>query len=250
MTWKIRDSGSVFGLRWIPRYDGMERLLHWAHTGAFLPLTLTGMVLFMPVFAPLAQGQAGQFIRLLHRIFAVFFVLVPLLYALSRPRRLLRTLRDLRFNHYDLEWFGAAFSYFMLRRRRDMPPQGRFNAGQKLNVIALVSGTVIFAITGLVMWYGKFIVPPALFQTMVILHDVAMIVSVNLFIIHFYLAAAHPTMWQSLISMRFGVVSESYAREHHAAWLYGEERAGKMYEESKKKAKQQEVAGNSPPGQT
>jgi hypothetical protein len=34
--------------------------------------------------------------------------------------------------------------------------------------------------------------------------------------------------------MRYGVVSESYAREHHAQWYYGKERAMKMWEEHKK----------------
>ena len=32
---------------------------------------------------------------------------------------------------------------------------------------------------------------------------------------------------------RFGAVSESYARGHHAAWYYGEEKAMQMYEEEK-----------------
>lgn len=233
MSLKLRGSESVINIRWIPRYDGMERVLHWAHTAAFLPLTLTGMVLFMPVFEPLAQGQAGQFIRLTHRLFAVFFALVPIVYALFRPRRLLATIRDLRFGAWDIEWFKAAIPYYILGKHLNMPPQGRFNTGEKLNVVLLVAGTIMFTITGLVMWFGKFIVPPGVFQAMVIIHDLAMIVSVNMFIIHFYLAVAHPLMWQGMVSMRFGMVSESYAREHHAAWYFGRDRAGKMYEERK-----------------
>ena len=236
MTWKLRDSESVISIRWIPRYDGMERVLHWAHTAAFFPLTLTGLVLFIPFFAPLAQGEAGQFVRLVHRIFAVFFIAVPILYALFRPRRLLNTLRDLRFSRYDLQWLKAAVPYYLLGRETEMPPQGRFNTGEKLNVIVLVSGTILFAITGIVMWFGKGLVSPGVFQAAVILHDVTMIVTVNMFIVHFYLAVAHPLMWQSLVSMRFGVVSDSYARKHHAAWYYGEERARKMFEEKKKAA--------------
>jgi formate dehydrogenase subunit gamma len=239
MSWRLKDSGTLISIRWIPRYDGVERVLHWSHAFAFLPLTLTGMVLFMPIFAPLAQGQAGQFIRLVHRIFAAFFILVPIFYAVFRPLRLLHTLRDLKFSRYDIDWFRAVIPYYILGRHLDMPPQGRFNTGEKLNVIVLVTGTVLFSITGLVMWFGKFLVPTDLFKAMVILHDLTMIVSVNMFIIHFYLAVAHPMMWQSLISMRFGVVSESYVREHHSAWFYGEERARKLYEEKKAASRQQ-----------
>jgi formate dehydrogenase subunit gamma len=233
MSLKLKDSGSVITIRWIPRYDGIERSLHWAHTLAFFPLTITGMVLFIPLLAPMAQGEAGQFIRLLHRICAVFFTAVPIIYALFRPRRLLNTLRDLRFSRYDIEWFKAAIPYYLLGQHRQMPPQGRFNTGEKLNVVVLVTGTVLFAITGFVMWFGKGLVPPELFRAMVIVHDLTMIVTVNMFIVHFYLAVAHPLMWQSMVSMRFGLVSESYAREHHSAWYYGEERARKMYEEKR-----------------
>ena len=59
------------------------------------------------------------------------------------------------------------------------------------------------------------------------------IVTFAMFIVHFFLAVVHPLMWQSLVSMRYGVVSESYAREHHAMWYYGEERARELWEEHK-----------------
>ena len=40
-------------------------------------------------------------------------------------------------------------------------------------------------------------------------------------------------MWQSLISMRFGYVSEACAKEHHTKWYFGEERAQEMWEQQK-----------------
>mgnify|MGYP001818510161 CR=1 FL=1 len=59
------------------------------------------------------------------------------------------------------------------------------------------------------------------------------IVTFAMFIVHFFLAVVHPLMWQSLVSMRYGVVSESYAREHHAMWYYGEKRARELWEQHK-----------------
>lgn len=239
MSWRLRDSDSLVTIRWIPRYDGMERVLHWAHTVTFLSLLVTGMILFMPIFTPLARGEAGQFIRLAHRVFAVFFAAVPIVYAIFRPRRLLNTLRDIGFGRYDFEWVKAAVPYYLLGRHVAMPPQRRFNTGEKINVIVLVAGTVIFTITGAIMWFGKGYIPTNVFQASVIIHDITMIFAVLMLIAHLYLAVAHPLMWQSLVSMRFGVVSESYAREHHSAWFYGDERARKMYEEERKAAAQQ-----------
>jgi formate dehydrogenase subunit gamma len=117
-----------------------------------------------------------------------------------------------------------------------MAPQDRFNTGEKLNAVVIILGSVVFAITGLLMWFGKGFLPTGLFQAMVISHDVAMIVTVCMFIVHFYLAVIHPLMWAGLVSMRFGVTSASYAQEHHALWYYGPERAKEIYEAQKAEA--------------
>jgi hypothetical protein len=53
-----------------------------------------------------------------------------------------------------------------------------------------------------------------LYQAMVIIKDLMFIIATARFMVHFYLAVVHPVIWQSLVSMRYGVVSESYAREH------------------------------------
>ena len=83
------------------------------------------------------------------------------------------------------------------------------------------------------MWFGKGVLPIGAFQAMVVLHDIAMIVTVCMFIVHFFLAVVHPLMWAGLVSMRFGVTSAAYAQEHHALWYYGPERAEEIYEDKK-----------------
>jgi hypothetical protein len=42
--------------------------------------------------------------------------------------------------------------------------------------------------------------------------DLTFVATACMFVIHIYLAVAHPLMWQGVVSMRFGVISESYAR--------------------------------------
>lgn len=235
MSVRLKDSDTVIRIRWIPRYTALERYLHWGHTVTFILLTLTGMVLFFPFLAPLARGGAGQFMRLVHRISAVLFAAVPISYAILQPRRLVATLKELKFSKEDIGWLKGAVPYYLLGRHVDMPPQGRWNTGEKMNAVVLVGGTIIFVITGVLMWFGKGVLPVAVFRVAVIVHDLTMLVTVSMFIVHFYLAVAHPLMWQSLVSMRYGVISESYAREHHAKWYYGEERAKQLYEEEKAK---------------
>ena len=102
MTVRMKGTGDSVQIRWIPRYTPLERFLHWGHTATFLALVATGMVLFVPFLAPLARGEAGTFLRLVHRISAVVFGAVPVIYALWAPRRLIQTLKDLRMGKDDL----------------------------------------------------------------------------------------------------------------------------------------------------
>jgi formate dehydrogenase subunit gamma len=232
MSVRLRGSDAAIQIRWIPKYTTLERFLHWTHTATFIPLALTGFVLFAPFLEPVAQSQAGTQLRLIHRVAAVFFGGVPIVYALLQPRRMWMNLREfLTFSKYDLLWLKAAFPFYVLGRHEEMPPQPRFNTGERLTAVVMVLGTIIFGITGLSMWFLKGIMSVFLFQLMVFFHDLMFIITFSMFMVHFYLAVIHPMMWQSLVSMRYGVVSESYAREHHAMWYYGEKRAKEMWEQ-------------------
>jgi formate dehydrogenase subunit gamma len=237
MSVRLRGSNSFVQIRWIPKYTTLERFLHWVHTATFIPLALTGFVLFAPWLQQLAQGEAGVTIRLIHRIAAVFFGGVPIVYAILQPRRMWLNLKEfLSFSKYDLLWLKGAFPYYVLGRHGDMPPQPSFNTGERLTALVMVLGTIVFGITGPSMWFLKGIMPTNLYLFMILVHDLMFIVIFAMFLIHFYLTVMHPMMWQSLVSMRYGVVSESYAREHHAAWYYGEKRAREMWEQYKAEA--------------
>jgi formate dehydrogenase subunit gamma len=138
----------------------------------------------------------------------------------------------------DIGWLKAAPAYYLFGRHEAMPPQGRFNAGEKLNGLIMIVAWVVFGLTGLPMWFGKGIIPPEIFRWLVLFHDLAMIASVCMFLVHLYLAVAHPLMWAALVSMRFGVTSADYAAEHHAKWYYGPKRAMEIYEARKREAAQ------------
>ena len=236
MTVKLKGTErDVVTIRWIPKYTSMERLGHWLHTATFVPLAITGLILYVPLLQPLAQGQAGLFIRLVHRAAAILFGLLPILYFIVQPQRFIMSIREFMFDKDDIGWVQNAFSYYLLGRHGVMPPQGRFNTGEKMNGLIMCLTWVVLGVTGLVMWFGKGAVPAGFFQWMVLIHDVAMIAAVCMFLVHLYLAVAHPLMWAGLVSMRFGVTSAAYAAEHHARWYYGPRRARQLYEEAKAK---------------
>jgi formate dehydrogenase subunit gamma len=237
MSVQLRGTDAGISIRWIPKYTTLERVLHWVHTAAFIPLAVTGFIIYASWLMPLTQGAAGESLRLIHRISAVFFGGVPIVYAILAPRRMMMNVREfLSFSRYDTLWLKGAFGYYVLGKHENMPPQPRFNTGERLTAVVMVVGTIVFGITGLTMWFLRGMMADWLFQAMVIVHDLMFIVTFAMFIVHFYLAVVHPMMWQSLVSMRYGVVSESYAREHHAIWYYGDKRATEMWEAHQKQA--------------
>ncbi len=239
MSVRLRSTDGVVHIRWIPKYTFLERLGHWIHAATYIPLAFTGFLIFAPFLKGLAQGDWGEALRVAHRIFAVAFGIMPVLYVVLQPRRFLMNVREnLTFGREDIGWVKAAIPYYLLGKHTDMPPQPRFNTGERLNAAVIMVGTALFGVTGFTMWFGKGVIPPWLFQAAVIVHDLTMVVTFVMFIIHFFLAVAHPLMWQSLVSMRYGVVSESYAREHHAIWYYGRKRAMELWKKHKEEAVQ------------
>src|SRR5207244_13023770 len=93
-------------------------------------------------------------------------------------------------------------------------PQGRFNAGQKVNAILTGAFAVLFFVSGLLLWYGErdtsFRLPGTVF-----LHDALMYVSVLIVLGHLYLSLVHPATRHALRGMTLGTVREAWARRHH-----------------------------------
>jgi len=118
-----------------------------------------------------------------------------------------QTLREIDlFDRDDRNW---------LKRRH--PPQGRLNAGQKVNAILTAVFALLFAVSGVLLWYGERNTRFRFAQT-ILIHDWLTYVSFFLFMGHLYLSVIHPRTRHSLTGMTRGWVYEDWAREHHAKW--------------------------------
>jgi formate dehydrogenase subunit gamma len=205
--------------RAIPVFSTAQRFVHWLIVVAFSLLILTGIVLYVPQLGPLARGEAGMLFRLLHRWGAVFSVLAVLAYIVFEPDALLASMKRIfTWGKDDLGWLKAAPAYYFLGDESDMPPQDKFNSGQKLWYLIVVIGGLALFVTGLLMWFGKGAIPTWVFQWSVFLHDLAAIAMSAFFLVNFYLAVAHPLMRAGLDAIRFGFFPEEYVKHHHAKY--------------------------------
>ena len=148
-----------------------------------------------------------QLVQSLHFWAGVGWLAALAAIVLLGGRRLLATARELdTFDGDDLRW---------LRGRR--APQGRFNAGQKINAILTAAFAVLFGVSGLLLWFGEQDTRYR-FASTVILHDGLLYASLVLLTGHLYLALIHPATKHALEGMVTGSVDEDWAARHHPKW--------------------------------
>jgi formate dehydrogenase subunit gamma len=190
---------------YVRRFSPAERLLHWVNALGFFFLLATGLILYLPSLSMLVSRR--QTIQSIHFWGGVGWLGALALVFVLGGRRLLSTARELeRFDNDDLRW---------LRGRG--APQGRFNAGQKINAALTAAFTVLFGVSGLLLWFGEQDTRYR-FASTVILHDGLMYVSLVLLAGHLYLALIHPATRHALRGMTLGNVSADWASRHHAKW--------------------------------
>ena len=192
----------------IRRFTRTERLLHWVHAAAFLVLLGSGLCLYVPQLISLVGRR--PLLKDIHFDTALAWMAALALIVLLGDRSgLRRTLRDLDgFDEDDRLWLRGWF-------RR---PQGRFNAGQKLNFWLSAAFAVLFVVSGLLLWYGERDTRFR-FAGTILLHDGLMYVSLVLLLGHLYLAVIHPATRHALRGMTLGDVDEEWAWRHHRKWV-------------------------------
>ena len=192
---------------YVVRFSRTERALHWIHASSFLALLASGLVLYVP---SLSERVARRpLVKDVHVYTAIaWIVLLALVVAVGDRRGLRGTLRELDlFDEDDRHWL-----------RRVPRPQGRFNAGQKLNAALTASFAVLFSVSGFLLWLGERDTRFR-FASTIVLHDGLMYASLALLLGHLYLAVLYPATRHSLRGMTVGTVRRDWALRHHAKWL-------------------------------
>lgn len=245
---------------WLPRFTYTERVLHWVNSLAFLVLAVTGLGIYIHALEDAANHLLvrlpGFFPRLelvdIHIAAAILFILNPLLsIVLGNRRALLANARDiLHFDADDRAWLARIVTF-----RRPLPPQGRFNAGQKLSAIGLVLAWGCFLVTGLMQmdWppfvhhafggapgaggaatppgaggpgprehatgpFGVFHFSMSALHTVNTVHALLALACVCWLAAHIYLSTVNRGTRHSLWGMTTGRVRRDWARAHHAKW--------------------------------
>jgi formate dehydrogenase subunit gamma len=211
-------ASSTAGAGLVRRFTRTERALHWVLALGFFALLASGLILYVPELSLLVARR--PLIKTLHLYTGIAWLLaLALVIAVGTRGSLLATLRELdRFDADDRRW---------LRHRPSRP--GRFNAGQKLNAAVTAAFVVLFAVSGLLLWYGERDTRFR-FASTILLHDGLMYVSLLLLVGHLYLVLIRPATRPSLRGMGTGYVRADWARRRHPRWIDSDREPGETGE--------------------
>jgi formate dehydrogenase subunit gamma len=200
----------------IQRFTRTERGVHWVQATGFLVLLITGFVLALPQLES-AFGHR-ELLREIHLTSAFFFAFGPTVVALSGDRGSLG--RDVEavdtWDADDIRWL-VPFPILRLFGVRT-PPQGRFNAGQKLNAIFIAWSTLTFTVTGFVLWQNRRF-PLDVVSKSNTIHTLLAYVALAAFLGHLFLATGYPKTRHSLRAITQGWVRSDWAEYHHLKWV-------------------------------
>jgi formate dehydrogenase subunit gamma len=196
----------------VQRYNFAERAYHWINAIAYTYLMLTGLAIFTPLAYWLGYVLGGPAtIRYWHPWIGLIYLAT--IFWMHRMWK-----RDMQKIPEDEKWTKNIRAY---AENRDelMPPQGRFNAGQKQFWWVMLYCTFILLITGIIMWIPEkmprelhWVLPITVF-----IHSATALITIAAFIIHVYMS-----VWVTPGSMKAmveGHVSTNWARTHHRLWF-------------------------------
>lgn len=203
-------------LKYLPRHKKGFIICHWLNGISFLMLFLTALPLYIPSFGDFYRAVGPHNLQLLHRFFACVFIATPfvgLFIAREGYKRLFS--EALHFTKDDIE-FQKKFPAELVGGEPDLPPQGFYNGGEKMNILLQMGLWCVLVASGLVLWLGTSL-PQSLQAWAIPIHAIAGGCGFAAALGHIYLAiGVNPESFQG---MKDGTVLTDYAVHHHGKWV-------------------------------
>jgi formate dehydrogenase subunit gamma len=196
----------------IVRYTLRERVMHWVAGFTYLYLLAGGLAFYAPqLFWLAAILGGGATARFWHPWAGLIFTAVMAWMDITWRR-------DMRITLEDRQWMKQVSKYIE-NKDDEVPPAGRFNAGQKQFYWVMLVGTIGLLLSGLLMWFPES-VPRSLAwlrQLAVIVHEISALITIGAFIIHVYMGLFMvPGGFTAIVH---GSVPAQWARKHHRLWF-------------------------------
>jgi formate dehydrogenase subunit gamma len=197
------------------RFERSERHLHWAIAIPFMVCYVTAAILVV-VYNPNPALPLRALFSWIHRLSGACLVTLPPLAVAWHWRDFRVHLRNLRWGWKwtldDVKWL-VLMGPATFNPRIPLPRQGKFNAGEKINFIAVMCTYPVYVVTGLMIWLSG--VP---FLSWIVHVCIAAFVATPLMLGHIFMALVNPDTRVGLSGMLTGFVDRRWARHHYRHW--------------------------------
>lgn len=196
------------------RFRASERRVHWAIAIPFLVCYTTALVLVV-VYNPDPLRPYRDVFSWIHRISGVALIVFP-------TWAIIKSAGDIRVHLFnirqawvwvfdDIRWLVLMF-FAAITKKVSLPEQGKFNAGQKLNFMLVMSTYPLYIVTGLIMW----VTGATLWAWL--LHFAMAVIATPFILGHIFMATIPRSTRKGLRGMITGFVDRQWAAHHHARW--------------------------------
>ena len=208
-------------IRSIVRMTGKQRLQHVILLTSFAALVITGFALKYPdswLAALLVGGES--FRRISHRIAGMVMLGAGLfhIYYIALTTEGRRAVVDMFPVKKDITDFIQAMRYYAIGKV-SKPKFAKFNYGEKAEYWAVVWGTIIMGLTGLMVWFKVDVfgfLPRWVIDVALAIHFYeAILATLAIVVWHFYNVIFDPDVYPLNWALVDGKVSEDYYKEEH-----------------------------------
>lgn len=206
-------------------------LLHWFNAIVWLCELTTGAALLVaPAYRVAPQwyltmmeelfGSRANLLRF-HIAIGITWTVVFLVYAIFGWRHYLHAevlRKEIGLDKDDVDWLRIRTLMLVNRTKEHLPPQGAYNAGQKMYALLVYTMVPLIMISGVIMTFH--LVATWAVAWAMVLHFFAAGMVVSGLMIHVYMGAVFPEERPAFYSMITGMVDELYAYKHHFKWWH------------------------------
>jgi len=223
------EQAEIMEQRQVKKHQVAVVLVHWFNALVWLLELTTGAALLVnPAYRVAPQwyltmmqdvfGTSANLLRF-HIAVGLTWIAVFLAYAIFGWRHYLHAevlRKEVGLDNDDFEWLRIRTLLLVGRTKKHLPPQGAYNAGQKMYALLVYTMIPVIMITGLIMTFH--LLATAVVAWAMVLHFFAVGMVVSGLMIHVYMGAVFPEERPAFYSMITGQVNELYAYHHHFKW--------------------------------
>src|SRR6185436_10810626 len=221
LVWRKKVIARRRQVRTVVRLTANQRLQHWLLLSSFIILVVSGFALQYPDSWLAWMLGSNEFLRrIIHRVAAVVMLVVGayhLLYlALTKDGR--QWVKDMLPKLKDVRDVMGNFAYY-LGLKRVKPKIARFCYAEKAEYWAVIWGTLVMGLTGLMIWFKisffSFLPRWWVDIALAVHFYEAVLATLAIIVWHFYHVIFDPDVYPLNFAMIDGRVSEELYKEEH-----------------------------------